>query len=180
MSRGWPRASGAAVPKAALPAAAPSRPDDRAGSPVSDVDPDPRRTERARLLRVLPQLHVERFRAVKLDIGAEVPDLALPQAERAIREHVELQASLEGYEDRARHVLAVREAEARRARPPSLRYFGIGVWREPAWGMATTMEIAPAAADDQRTGRVEPRPSSEYAPAGRVDLKATRDGGSKP
>lgn len=174
VNRGWPRASGAKVPAAPPP---PNARDDRAGSRVSAPPPDPLVAERSRLLRLLPQLHVERFRAVKQEIGAAVPDLALPQAERAVREHLLQQPTLEGYEDRARHVLAVREAEARRP-PGSLRYFGVGVWREPAWSMATTMEIgAPAAS--ARVGRVEPAPADPAAATGPVDLRAIRDGGSK-
>lgn len=174
VNRGWPRTSGAQVPAAPPP---PNARDDRAGSRVSDPPGDPLAAERSRLLRVLPQLHVERFRAVKQEIGAAVPDLALPQAERAVREHLLQQPTLEGYEDRARHVLAVREAEARRP-PGSLRYFGVGVWREPAWGMATTMEIeAPAAS--ARVGRIEPAPADPAAATGSVDLRAIRDGGTK-
>lgn len=109
---------------------------------------DPRADERRRLVRVLGRLHVEIFNRVRDEIGAKVPAMQPvgEPAERALAELLRDQVTLAGFEEKARHVLAVREAEARRTR--STKYLGASVWAHASFGVALQMEVG----EDRRRG----------------------------
>lgn len=129
---------------------------------------DPRAAERSRLLRKLMGLHVKAFNAMREEFGLQVPAMQPvgDPTERALRELIDDQATLAGFEDSALHVLAVRESEVRRMRPPSLRYFGPTVWQPTAFATARTMEVGEdrsAPARDVRYGRAEPSSADVHA-----------------
>ena len=103
--------------------------------------------EKARLARALSALHAEIFNRVRIDIGADRKDKATyvpamrplgDAAERALLELLAQQVSFDGFEEHARHVLAVREEEATRTR--SMKYLGTAVWRD-GFGFATSMAV---------------------------------------
>ncbi len=102
---------------------------------------DPRGDERKRLLRVLAALHVEVFNRVRDELGAQVPHMQPvgDPAERSLTALVQAQVTLEGFEGVARHVLAVREAEARRKR--TVKFLGQTVWHPDSFGIAKAMEV---------------------------------------
>ena len=106
--------------------------------------------ERARLMRMLGPLHVEVFNRVRAELESQVPAMQHggPQ-ERALRELLIQQATLEGFEERARHVLSVREAEARKI--GSVKFLGASVWSELPFGRAVTMLVGEDRKGPQQT-----------------------------
>ncbi len=131
---------------------------------------------RKRLTRELVELHAERFNATREAIGSQVPAMRGAgwgtDSERQLRELLVALPSLEGFEARARHVIAVREAEARTVDPrrglPSLKFFGPNLWRADNFDRACTMEIGeqlggpPAAPRDPRFGRATASSREEH------------------
>lgn len=108
------------------------------------VDPDPNQTERKRLLALLVPVHVEVFNRVRSELGAAVPVMQPmgDPAERALQTLLRDRVSLQGAEAECRHVLAVRENEARRTR--SMKYLGASVWNPTAFARALAMEVGEA------------------------------------
>jgi hypothetical protein len=119
---------------------------------------------------VLTDLHCSLYNALRSELGAKVPafqPLGDP-AERALLALLNEQVSLDGFEESARHVLAVREAEARDRR--SMQYFGFLVWSPNSFGIARSMEIGETSSrakakngtNGAKFGRVEPLEAHEY------------------
>lgn len=119
---------------------------ERANSPVR-ASGDPRADEQRRLLRELTAAHVGVFNRVRSDLGLQVPAMQLvgDPAARALAELLRAQVTLQGFGDRAYHVLAVREAEARRDR--SVRWLGAALWNPVSFGNAASMQVG----EDRRT-----------------------------
>lgn len=115
-------------------------PGGRTVSPVRAFDPDSRGSEAGRIVRALSAEHARRFNALRSELGAKVPAMQLigDPAERSLRELVKQQVSLEGFAGKARHVLDVREAEARKT--GSLKFFGASVWG-PGYATALALEV---------------------------------------
>ena len=118
-----------------------------APAPVVALAVDPRAAEQKRLLNVLRDLHVQVFNRTRQVIGANevgtasyVPAMAVvgDPAERTLRELIASQVTLEGFEERARHVLAVRDREARDN--GTLQFLGASVWGSQ-FGVASSMAV---------------------------------------
>jgi hypothetical protein len=141
-----------------------------AGTPArNQAARDPRAEEQARLVRVIGAAHRTAHAELRRDLGFDQPGAAgyVPAmqpigdpAERALRELIAAQASVDGLDERLRHVLAVGEAEARRER--SLRWFGPTLWSERSYARAISMAVG----EDRR-----PAPA---APAESLTAKALR------
>lgn len=118
------------------------------------VPPTDQRTEaRTRILRTLVPLHVQIFNRARSALAAQVPAMAVvgDPAERALRELLDQQVSLEGFEEIGRHVLAVREAEAMRP-GGSVKYLGASVWSPASFAAAKTMEVGELRGADKPRG----------------------------
>lgn len=107
-------------------------------------------------MRLLGAAHVAAHTRLRRDIGADKPGVAgyVPAmqqlgdpAERALRDLVAAQASVDGLEERLRHLLAVGEAEARR--DGSLRWFGPTLWSQRSYDRAISMAVG----EDRRPAR---------------------------
>jgi hypothetical protein len=137
----------------------PEHPDPDRGGPRDLVQlrgRDPRAEEQGRLLRVIGKAHHEAHTRLRRDLGFDAPGRAgyVPAmqplgdpAERALRDLVAAQASVDGLEERLRHVLAVGESEARR--DGSLRWFGPTLWSERSYARAISMAVG----EDRRPAR---------------------------
>lgn len=99
-------------------------------------------------MRVIGAEHRAAHARLRRELGCDraggagfVPAMAAvgDAAERTLRELVASQVTLEGFEERARHVLAVGEAEARRE--GSLRWFGASLWSERSFARAVGMAV---------------------------------------
>jgi hypothetical protein len=154
----------------------------RVGTGVGLGAGDPRAAEQRRLLQEIHAAHRAAHERLRRELGVDdpqrpgyVPAMAVigDPAERALRDLVAEQVTLDGFADRARHVLAVGEAEARRER--SLRWFGASLWSRRSFGRAVSMAVGedryPArAASNIATGRVEPL-APEHYPTGVISLE---------
>lgn len=105
------------------------------------VPGDPRAAEHSRLLRELTRHHVEIFNRARTDLGAKVPAMQPigDPSERALRALLAEQVSLDGFEARARHVLEIRDAEARRIN--SVKFLGASLWDPKSFGIAVSMAL---------------------------------------
>lgn len=110
----------------------------------SAPDPDPRGTQRKAIIAAIAPLHARVFNTVREDLGLQVRAMQPvgDPAERALRDLLAALPSLEGVEDDCRHVLAVREAEARRTR--SVQYLGASVWSMTPFGKAKVLSVEEA------------------------------------
>lgn len=137
-----------------VPALAPS-PDPRARLHL--VPDDPRGLEVGRLLRVLLPLHVEIFNTMRTELELEGETRPMhvigDPSERALHERLSAAVTLEGFEEDARHVLAIRQAEARKKR--TLRFLGVSVWGE-SFDWARSMSRA------RDVERVDPKASDAH------------------
>ncbi len=143
---------------------------------------DPRVAEQRRLVQEIHAAHRAAYERLRRELGFDdphrpgyVPTMAVigDPAERALRDLVAEQVTLEGFAERARHVLAVGEAEARRER--SLRWYGAGLWSTRSYGRAVSMAVGedrhPARSpSNMATGRVEPL-APEHFPTGVISLE---------
>jgi hypothetical protein len=131
--------------------------------PVLVLDPQARR--RSEILRAIAPMHAEVYNRVRREIGSNAKALQ-PLGdvhETALRKLLESLPSLDGVEERCRHVLDVRAAEARRS--GSVEYLGASVWSANAYARALSVDDAaqaraagarPERRDEPR--RDEPRP----------------------
>jgi hypothetical protein len=156
----------------------PEPPDPDRGGPRDLVQPpvrDRRAEEQSRLVRVIGNAHVEAHARLRRDLLLDAPGrpgyvpamqpLGDP-AERALRDLVAAQASVDGLEERLRHVLAVVEAEARR--DGSLRWFGPTLWSKGSYDRAISMAVG----EDRRPARASPPGPTEQALAMVRELEA--------
>jgi hypothetical protein len=162
--RAGPRDSGARVPPAPpVPAVGGS----------SSASPT-RQAEEVRLVRELYAIQERAFNAIRDRHGLQVPRLQPPTlgdaAERDLRQLIRDQVSLEGFEERARHVIAVREKEADDKR--TLQYFGARMWAPSNFATTLTMQIGEdrRKPPDPRHGRAEPASAAAFQEPS--DLKA--------
>lgn len=121
-----------------------------------DPDPDPMGTKRKAILAAIAPLHVEIFNRVRTDLELNVRPM-MPvgdPAERVLRDLLLALPSLEGVEDDCRHVLAVREAEARDI--GSVKFLGASVWNLTSFGKARSMSVAEVAKGDVASARAGP------------------------
>lgn len=122
-------------------------------------DPDPMATRRKAILAAIAPLHVEIFNRVRIDLELNVRPM-MPvgdPAERALQDLLHALPSLEGVEDDCRHVLAVREVEARDI--GSVKFLGASVWNLTSFGKARSMSVAEVAKGDG-TARARAGPSA--------------------
>lgn len=125
----------------------------RRSVPLSVV-PDARGEEQKRLLRELTRAHVEIFNRTRIAVGAKVPPMGVvgDPAERALLALLNSQVTLDGFEERARHVLAVREDEA--IAQSTVKFLGASLWGS-TFGVACSMAVGerrgPGAAPAKRS-----------------------------
>lgn len=121
---------------------------------------DPRADTEKRLLRDLAGRHAEIFNRIRDRLRAQVPAMQLigDPAERALRELIKAQVTLEGFEEKALHVLAVREHEA--IKKSTVKFLGASLWEAKSFGIAASMEIG-----EERGGDHKP---SAFATASKV------------
>lgn len=114
---------------------------------IMAVPSDPRGAEIFRLLRVLVPLHVEVFNRVRTALKSDVRPMAVvgDPAERELQALLHGYPSLVGFEDDARHVIAIREAEA--IANDTTKYLGPTVWKLGPFGKARTLTIADVIAE---------------------------------
>jgi hypothetical protein len=156
----------------------PEPPDPDRGGPRDLVQPpgrDRRAEEQGRLVRVIGKAHVVAHARLRRDLGLDSPGnpgyvpamqpLGDP-AERALRDLVAAQASVDGLEERLRHVLAVVESEARR--DGSLRWFGPTLWSKGSFDRAISMGVG----EERRPARASPMGPTEQALAMVRELEA--------
>jgi Putative DNA-binding domain len=142
---------------------------------------DPRTAEQRRLVQEIHAAHRTAHERLRRELGFDdpgrpgyVPAMAVmgDPAERALRDLLAEQVTLDGFAERARHVLAVAEAEARRER--SLRWFGASLWSVRSYGRAVSMAVGedphPVRPASITTGRVEPL-APEHYPTGVISLE---------
>lgn len=129
--------------------------------------PPPRdwRERKRAIVRAIAPLHAERFNALRTKLGLAVPAMQPigDPAERALSKLLEGIPDLDGVEDKCRHAIAIREAEAER--DISLRWFGAVMWTEEQFARAVSMTL-----DDvhrKRAGPPSARPAEPPAPARR-------------
>lgn len=153
----------------------------RSGPSVEYSTGDPRAAEQRRLVQEIHAAHRTTHERLRREFGFDapgrpgyVPAMAVmgDPAERALRDLLAEQVTLDGFADRARHVLAVAEAEARREK--SLRWFGASLWSRRSYGRAVSMAVGedphPVRAASTSTGRVEPL-APEHYPTGVISLE---------
>lgn len=102
---------------------------------------DERDRRRAEIVRIIGPKHAMAFQRVKKAIGSTAfgPSIVDDFAElRQLLSEIPLDDAME----RCEHALAVREAEALHSNPPSMQYFGSGMWRRRNFENALTREIA--------------------------------------
>jgi len=102
---------------------------------------DERDRRRAEIIRAIGPKHAMAFQRVKKAIGSTAfgPSVVDDFAElRQLLHEIPLDDAME----RCEHALVVREAEALNSRPPSMQYFGSGMWRRRNFENALTREVA--------------------------------------
>jgi hypothetical protein len=62
-------------------------------------------------------------------------------AERALQALIASQVTVDGLEERLRHVIAVVSYEAEHCDPPSLRWFGAALWSERSYARALALSV---------------------------------------
>jgi DNA-binding transcriptional regulator YhcF (GntR family) len=138
---------------------------------------DPRAEEQGRLVRVIGNAHVVAHARLRRDLGLDSPGKPgyVPAmqpigdpAERALRDLVTAQASVDGLEERLRHVLAVGAHEAEHGNPPSLRWFGAALWSERGYARALALSVG----EERRPARASPPGPTEQALAMVRELEA--------
>lgn len=109
-------------------------------------EPNP---EIGRLVTLLFPLHLEAFNRLRSELKANCPRMGVvgDAAERALRDLLVEQSSLIDFEERARHALRVREAQARSTR--SLKFFGMSVWNRVAFDRAQSMSTDDYTGDEE-------------------------------
>lgn len=112
------------------------------GAPaISSVEPLTQ--ARGALVRELGRIHREAYERARSDLGlgGKVPGMAAvgDSAERALQDLIREQISLDGFAERARHVIAVRDHEARRLN--TLKFFGASMWSAKNFGIAVSMQV---------------------------------------
>ena len=113
---------------------------------------------RGRVVSELMREHVAVFNRVRAQLGAKVPAMAAigDPAERALHELVRAQPTLEGFVERARHVLAVREDEAVR-RERSVKFLGASVWNPDSFAIALQTQVGEDRKPTRAAGRAPPK-----------------------
>lgn len=113
--------------------------------PIALVVPGDERARRRReIIAAVVPAHVQAFNRVRAALRLEVPAMQPlgDPAERALLKLLDALPVLDDFETVARHVLAVREAEAMRTR--SVRYLGASVWGDSCFSFAKGMTLEEA------------------------------------
>jgi hypothetical protein len=89
-------------------------------------------------------------------------------AERTLQALIAAQVTVDGLEERLRHVLAVGAYEAEHSNPPSLRWFGAALWSERSYARALALSVG----EERRPARASPPGPTEQALAMVRELEA--------
>jgi hypothetical protein len=156
----------------------PEHPDPDRGGLRDLVQPrgrDPRAEEQSRLVRALFVAHQEAHARIRAEHGLDRGHGYVPAmrpfgtgdpAERTLQALIAAQVTVDGLEERLRHVLAVVESEARR--DGSLRWFGPTLWSKGSYDRAISMGVG----EERRSARASPPGPTEQALARVRELEA--------
>jgi hypothetical protein len=138
---------------------------------------DPRAEEQGRLLRAVFVAHQQEHARIRAAHGLDRGHGYVPAmrpfgtgdpAERTLQALIASQVTVEGLEERLRHVLAVGAHEAEHSNPPSLRWFGAAIWSERSYARALALSVG----EDRRPARASPPGPTEQALARVRELEA--------
>ena len=139
-------------------------------SPVTPAaPPDPRALARRQILAAIVPLHVETFNRVRDELGLVVPAMQPvgDPAERALLKLMDAQVVFDGFEEACRHVLAIRELEARKKR--TVKHLGASVWTDACFSYAKTTTLAEAKEPERAAPLARGRPAQRTGLGGLLD-----------